>query len=182
MGLPASSINTLIPACASAIDAQPPHAPEPTTIASYCSAIYTFRKHWVVWARESNLLVLRMSACRKLKVDAVAPVIECLNRAGARRVKGKRIFPFDKSVGRVGRMLRSPVAFRSSHLGHQSSAPFPVGRVKARFPQGRYRGTPLLLRIRRVPITRMQNEVNELGAVCLPRAGRFVRRNENFSE
>src|SRR3954451_8363946 len=130
----------------------------------------------------SDLLMLRMSTCWKLKNDSVTPIIERFNRSRARRIERECILSFDKPVGCESRMLRRWVAFRSSHLDHQGSSPCRVGRVKSRFSQGCHCRTPLFLRIRPVPVGRMQNEVNEMCTVCLSCAGSFVGRDQNFSE
>src|SRR3954447_4021087 len=138
----------------------------------------------IAWCRpgSSDLLMLRMSTCWKLKIDSVTPIIERFNRSRARRIERECILSFDKPVGCESRMLRRWVAFRSSHLDHQGSSPCRVGRVKSRFSQGCHCRTPLLLRIRPVPVGRMQNEVNEMCTVCLSCAGSFVGRDQNFSE
>src|SRR6478672_9868518 len=134
---PASSMRTFMPALASSSAAQPPHAPEPTTIAS-------------------KDMMLRMSAGGKFQVVRVAFVIESFDHTGASRVKGKRVLLLDQMVSGVSRVAGRMVALGFGHRLHQCFPAFRVRGMKSGIFQRCHRGAPPLLYIGDA-IGRLQN-------------------------
>src|SRR6476646_7036354 len=117
-----------MPALASSRAAQPPQAPEPTTMAS-------------------NGMVFRMSAGGKFGVVRVALVIKRFDHTGARGVKSKRVLLLDEPVSGKSRMACGAIALRFRHRLHQPLAVFRDGGVEAGLLQRRHCVAPLLLQI-----------------------------------
>src|SRR5450432_2257914 len=171
MWLPASSISTFIPALASSIAAQPPQAPEPTTIASYVAAMRV----------SSYCVVFRVSAGREARVVRVALVFQRADHAGARSIKRERVLLFDQTVRAVGRVGSRTVTLGLGHGLHQGRAPFGIGGVEAGLLQRLHGVAPAVLGLRSVA-GGLHQKVDVVGAAGFARARSVVGGDEDFGE
>src|SRR5690242_3787245 len=109
---PASSMRTFMPAFANSRAAQPPHAPEPTMIAS-------------------NDMMLRVRTSGELQVVRVAFVVERFDHARACGVEGERVFLLNEMVSEIRGMARRVIALRFRHGFHQRLAALCIRGMKS---------------------------------------------------